>query len=83
MARFIIWDHRRDGEPRTDDQGNITSDGLIGRIDDGNVYIRGYAVYAEGTVLENGVPVLNVGGFVVATFSLSGTKGTYRIYRVE
>jgi hypothetical protein len=81
--RYIIWDPR-DGEPRTDGDGEITSDGVIGRIGRDNVYLRGYAKYADGTEYgPDGAPVLEPGQFAVAEFGLSGSKGTYRVYRVR
>ena len=81
--QFILWDPR-DGEPRRDEDGTFLTDGLIGRIGPNNPYVRGYAAYHEGTCfLLDGVPDLDVGAFAVATFSLSGSKGIYRVYRIS
>jgi len=79
---FIIWDPR-DGAVRTDDDGNIISDGLIGRVGGDNVYVRVYAEYPPGTpMLVNGEPALEVGQFARADFRLSGSHGRYHVYRV-
>jgi hypothetical protein len=81
--RYILW-NPRDGEPLTDEGGNVSSDGIIGRVGRDNVYVKTYAAYAEGTERDaDGSPVLEVGGFAVADFSLSGSRGTYRVYRVR
>lgn len=81
--RFILWD-ARDGRPREDEDGRIVSDGLIGRIGPDNAYVRIYAEYSEATKLDaDGTPVLGVGDFTDATFRLSGSVGTYRVYRVS
>ncbi len=74
---FIIWDPR-DGEPQRDN-GVITSDGIIGRVTEENVYIKAYASISEG---EKRPEDLEVGAHTYAEFSLSGSKGLYRIYRV-
>lgn len=74
---FIIWD-QKDGEPRRGDDGEFLTDGIIGRVGADNVYVRGYAAYREGDHES-----LEVGQFAVADFSLSGSKGTYRVYRVS
>ena len=80
--KYIIWDPK-DGEPRRDEDG-ITSDGLIGRVGRDNAYVRIYAAFAEGTPrAPDGGVALEVGQFAAATFSLSGSKGTYHVYRVQ
>jgi hypothetical protein len=82
--KFIIWDPRDNYRPREDDDGNIVSDGLIGRVGRDNVYIRTYAQYGEDVKRDiNGDVILEVGQFVEATFRLSGEKGIYRVYRVQ
>jgi len=75
--KFILWDPK-DGRPRYDD-GECISDGLLGRLDEGNVYLTTYAEY-EGSPRHT---ELEVGGWTEATFRLSGSKGRYKIYRVE
>jgi hypothetical protein len=81
-AKFILWDPK-DGEPRTDEAGVITSDGIIGRVGRDNVYVRTYPVYDDVERDIEGNVSLEVGGFAVATFNLSGSKGRYRVYRVQ
>jgi len=85
---FIIWDEK-DGLPRVDEDGNIISDGIIGRVGLNNVYINTYATYHR-TVYQKGKPPYNmtpadleVGEHMLASFSLSGTKGTYQVWRVQ
>lgn len=75
--KYILWDPK-DGEPRRDEDGAFLTDGLIGRIGPDNVYLTAYA-----KVLRTPIAELHVGGVTEAEFSLSGSKGTYRIYRVE
>ena len=76
--RFILWDPK-DGEPRKQD-GEFISDGVLGRVGLDNAYIRIYPEFPEGTNrpenLEVGESILEV------TYRLSGSKGTYDIYRV-
>ena len=77
--RFVLWDKKDGFAPRTDDDGNITSDGVLGRVDEWNVYLSTYAQYPGDKrphQLEVGERIENV------TFSLSGSKGTYDVYRV-
>ena len=82
--KYIIWDPRDNYRPREDDDGNLVSDGLIGRVGRDNVYIRVYAQYGEDVKRDiNGNLALEVGQFVEATFCLSGEKGSYHVYRVQ
>ena len=82
--RFIIWDPRDGDRPREDEDGNIVSDGLIGRVGPDNVYIRVYAEYDEKTRLDDGgAPHLAVGAYAQATFRLSGQTRRYQVYRVK
>lgn len=79
--KFIIWDNRDHYRPRQDDDGAITSDGLLGRLDKDNVYIRTYAQYPEGS---KRVTELSVGESISGVkFQLAGQTGVYDIYRVE
>jgi hypothetical protein len=82
--KFIIWD-AKDGKPRFDEDGNITSDGLIGRVTGNNAYIKIYAEYLDNelTFDINHTPKLEIGEFTKAKFSLSGTKGYYQVWRVQ
>lgn len=83
QERFIIWDPRDGDRPRMSDDGTIESDGLIGRVSGDNAYIRTYAAYKPGTPRDlDGYPILDVGQYAEAVFSLSGSKGEYRVYRV-
>ena len=78
--RFILWDKKDSHAPRTADDGNITSDGVLGRVDEWNVYLTTYARYPgekRHHQLEVGERIENV------TFSLSGSTGIYDIYRVR
>jgi hypothetical protein len=80
MKKFILWDKRDNYRPRQDDDGNITSDGVIGRVDIDNVYIRVYAEYPgamQPKNLEVGQCISNV------VFRLSGERGIYDVYRVQ
>jgi hypothetical protein len=79
--KYIIWDQKA-GEPARNDKGEFLSSGLIGVVGQDNVYIKTYADYS---VDDNPRPIteLEVGQFVVAKFSLSGSSGIYRVYRVE
>ena len=74
--RFIVWD-RVDGNPNQDDQGNITSDGILGRVAIDNVYVSVYASYQDKLHTD-----LGVGECALAEFNLSGSKGSYLVYRV-
>jgi len=78
--KFILWDPK-DGSPRRDDDGTFISEGVVGRITPGNVYLTVYGKRPKGSVdykdLEVGQRVANV------EFSLSGSKGTCDVYRVE
>jgi hypothetical protein len=85
--RFIIWDPRDgNGFPRRDHDGNITSDGLVGRIGRSNAFLSAYAgnlrtVCGRSTTLdelsENDTMPLE------ADFTLSGERGSYEIFRVS
>lgn len=77
--QFILWDSK-DGNPRTSDGGWV-SGGLVGRVTPENVYLRAYGVRPEGS---KPYEKLAVGECVAGvTFSLSGSKGTYDVYRIE
>lgn len=82
--RYILW-NPRDGRPRRNEEGEIESDGVFGRIGCGNVYLTAYpgemtrsgrrakiADLEENTVVP-----------IEATYRLSGSKGTYEIFRVS
>lgn len=83
--QFILWD-RADGPVPKDASGEIRTSGLTGRIGPDNCYL---SVYARNLRSEMG-PVgrgclfeLEVGDKLTADFALSGSKGTYEIYRVS
>ena len=93
-ARFILWDQRDcDGRgPRRDEEGRITSDGLLGRLGPSNCYLKTYAanlrrdsLTAEGGYKTATLEDLEINGHepVIADFSLSGERGTYEIYRLS
>ena len=77
--RFILW-NRDDGFSPRRDAGEVVSDGVLGRIDADNVYLKVYADYPGTTRPAD----LDVGGCLAdVVFRLSGEKGEYDIYRVE
>ena len=78
---FIIWDAANDGHaPRTDDDGIIVSDGVVGRIGEDNAYLTTYGEYPG----EKRGRDLEVGGSIKGVrYSLSGSSGVYDIYRVK
>jgi len=47
--KFIIWDPKDNYRPRCDDDGNIVSDGVTGRIGEDNVYLTTYADYPRAS----------------------------------
>lgn len=79
MKKFILW-HKDYGKLPRSENGSINSDGAIGRIDEGNVYLRSYAKYPDDRLPKDlgfGECIENV------EFSLSGEKAYYDIYRVD
>lgn len=88
--KYILWDPQ-EGEPKRDEEGNITADGVMGRLTGDNVYLTTYATYAEPKMDEHGrksCPArhdeLEVGQWTEATFRLRGVhKDTYQIWRVQ
>jgi len=77
--KFIIWDSN-DGNPRTP-EGTWVSGGVLGELSPENVYLRVYARRPEGAQTFES---LNVGECVRGvTYTLSGSKGTYDVYRIE
>ena len=78
--KFILWDRKDGHRPRLDDDGNVDSDGILGRIGSDNVYLTTYARY-PGNMRPND---LEVGAAIRSvSFSLSGSSGSYDIYRVS
>jgi len=79
--KFIIWDPKDNYRPRCDDDGNIVSDGVTGRIGEDNVYLTTYADYPPSSKklseLEVGESIKKV------RYSLSGSSGLYDVYRVQ
>ena len=79
-AKYILWDTRDGYRPRCDEDGEIVSDGLLGRITVDNVYLRTYASYPD----DKRPADLTVGGAIKGVgYNLSGAKGTYDVYRVS
>lgn len=80
MSKFIIWDRRDNYKPRQDADGTIISDGVLGRLDADNVYLRTYACWPD----DRRPADLAVGDCIEGViYRLSGERGTYDIYRVE
>lgn len=78
--RFILWDNN-DGHVRVDEDGDIISDGVIGRVGIDNVYLTTYGQYPESEVRRPGD--LAVGERIQSVrYSLSGGSGYYDVYRV-
>lgn len=70
-----------DGGPRVDAQGQIMSDGVIGRVTEGNCYLA--AAYAQWPDTRRPRD-LEVGECIRGVvYALSGSKGTYDVYRVS
>lgn len=77
--RFIIWDPR-DGQLRRDETGELISDGLIGRVGPENVYLTTYGEFPD----ERRPIDLAIGECIRdVKYSLSGSRGTYDIWRVR
>jgi len=78
--KYILWDPR-DGDPRRTEDGAFISDGIIGRITLDNVYLGVYAQWPDDAPsvqsLEVGQRIENV------RYSLSGSSGSYDVYRVQ
>lgn len=78
--KYILHSTKDNYQPREDDDGNIISDGAVGRITANNVYLTGYASYPDDrrpTDLAVGECIHSV------VYSLSGSTGIYSIYRVS
>lgn len=80
MAQFILWDEK-DGAPARDQAtGEFSTNGILGRITEENIYLRSYGVRPEGSRAYSD---LSVGECVMGVkFSLSGQRGIYSVYRV-
>lgn len=59
--QFIIWDRIKDGEPVRDTDGNINSNGIIGRVGMENVYFTAYARWPDDC-RTLGSPLEKLGG---------------------
>jgi len=78
--KYILWDPR-DGDPRRADNGAFISDGIIGRVTLDNVYIGVYAQWPDGAP---SVQSLEVGQCIKGVrYGLSGSSGSYDVYRVQ
>jgi hypothetical protein len=71
MEQFILWDPRQGAV-------DLTSGGVIGILERGNVYLTAYA-----EVLDAPIDTLAIGQYTTARFRLSGTTGVYQIWRVK
>lgn len=75
--RFILW-NMTDGEPGKNEAGEIVSSGLMGLLDESNVYLTAYAQYHDKRHTD-----LAVNESASATFRLSGQRGDYLVIRVR
>jgi hypothetical protein len=77
---FILFSREESHRPRVDDEGKITSDGVMGRITADSVYLTAYAKWPKGAKRLND---LEVGECIQGVeYRLSGTRGVYDVYRV-
>lgn len=82
MKRFILWDPT-DGEPRRDEAGEIESDGIIGRVTEGNVYLQAYGKFPEGPRVGDLAPGEAIHGVRYNLSPGPRAKGKlYDVYRV-
>ena len=80
--RYIIWDPK-EGEPWRGQDGEFLTSGCLGAMTADSVYLRVYAMWPEGWSWDDLVK-LEVGGRISGvTYNLSGSRGTYDIYRVS
>lgn len=79
--KFILWNSKRDGHrPSSDEDGNIISDGVLGRITEDNVYLKVYAKYFDDKRPKDLKVCEAIKGVM---FTLSGESGSYDVWRVE
>ena len=81
VPQFILHSPERHGlRPMEDDDGNITSDGALGRVTADNVTLKAYADYPTDVRPKD----LEVGGRIEdVEIAISGECDTYDIYRVR
>lgn len=78
--RFIIYPHGE--KPMRDEEGNIISDGAIGRIGSDNCYLTAYPRWPRDGGSKR-LKELEVNECIRGVeYSLSGSSGIYDIYRV-
>jgi hypothetical protein len=79
--KFILHSPGQHGfRPSQDEDGNIISDGAIGRVTEGNVYLTAYPKWPDDRRPKD----LEVGQHIPGVqYHLSGEHGSYDIYRVE
>jgi len=76
--KFIIYE--QNSHPLVADNGNIISDGIIGRVTLNNVYLTAYAMYPNKQRPKD----LEIGECITGVrYSLSDETGMYNIYRVS
>jgi hypothetical protein len=79
--QYILFSTEEGPRPRVDDDGMITTDGVMGRIGPDNIYLNAYAKWPRGAKrladLEVGERIKDV------EYRLSGEKATYDVYRVK
>lgn len=78
--RYILHDHSRNEDPQRDSDGAFVSDGALGRLGIGNVYLTIYGTYPAESKRPGDLAV----GEAIhgVTYNLSGGRGVYSIYRV-
>lgn len=78
--RFILWNLKDGATPPRSEDGSIATSGALGECHASSVYLTTYAIFPDHTR-----PVdLDIGGRIQGVmYNLSGSKGTYDIYRVS
>lgn len=75
VKKFIIVNP---GTPVYLEDGLDGTGGILGVLDEGNVYVTTYAAYDDQRA-----EALAVGERAQATFNLSGEKGVYEVVRIQ
>lgn len=77
--KFILWS-KKDGPLPKKEDGSINTGGVLGLIDENNVYLTTYAEYPD----ERRPADLEVGDCIGnVKYRLGGEAGVYDVYRVK